>query len=247
MLLPPASLLFLTGIGVLFARRYRWGIWLAALSVAGLAVLCLPVTGLLLARPFEAAYPPVDMAQLKAAGKNYMVLVLGGGRDLGAIEYPEAERLSNSSLQRIRYGAKLADASGMPLAVAGGAPKGGRFSEAALMRDFVVNELKAQVALVEDGSNTTYENAALAGEKVRQLGIPGVILVTDVTHMPRAAAAFRSTGLQVVPAPMRFQASAPIGPEDFIPSSDGLEKTHRVSREVVGMAWYRLREAVLSR
>ncbi len=241
LLLPPASLLILAALGLGFARRRQWGPWLGFASLAALAVLALPVVGTLLARPFESAYPPLQWQRIGLQpGNNYMVVVLGGGRDLGALEYPEGERLSPVSLQRARYAAKLSASLGVPLAVSGGAPKGGRYSEAALMSDFVTRELKQQVALVEDRSTNTRENATFTSEKLRQLGVTDVLLVTDVTHMPRAAGAFRATGLRIVPAPMRFHADAPRTLNDFLPSSEGMEKSHRVLRELLGLLWHRV-------
>lgn len=207
-----------------------------------MALFSLPITGLLLAQPFEAHYPPLEWRGLKLQDeKRCMVVVLGAGRDLGALEYPERERLSSASLQRVRYGAKVASALGVRLAVSGGAPRAGHNSEAALMRDFVVDELKQQVAVVEDRSSNTRENAAFMSEKLRPLGVTRIVLVTDVTHMARAVWAFQRTGLDIVPAPMRFDSQAPRQPTDFIPSSEGMEKSHRVLRELLGMLWYRLR------
>jgi uncharacterized SAM-binding protein YcdF (DUF218 family) len=84
----------------------------------------------------------------------------------------------------------LAARTGLPLAVSGGSPNGGALGEALLMKNLLENGFRQRVTLVEDKSFDTRQNAlyiakALAGSKVRT-----VVLVTDVTHMPRAARAF---------------------------------------------------------
>lgn len=248
LLLPPASLLLVAGAGLWFGRSRRWGLWMAAVALAALALLSMPVTAVMLARPFEAAYRPLNEASFRPEpGGHYMVVVLGGGRDLGAVEYPEGERLSNGTLQRVRYGARLARALRLPLAVAGGSPGGGSESEAGLMRKFVTEELRQPVALVEDKSRNTQENAAFIARERGRLDFTHVIVVTDVIHMPRAVRSFESAGLSVVPAPMRFFASAPWRAQDFLPSSEGMDKSHRVLYELLGMLWYRLRQSAPSR
>jgi uncharacterized SAM-binding protein YcdF (DUF218 family) len=223
-----------------FGRR-RWGRWLAGIALAALAVLAMPFTASLLTAPMEQAYPPLDIAAAQKSRKaGVTIVVLGGGRDLGALEYPDAERLSNASLRRARYGALLARVLDAPLAVSGGRPTG-RHSEAALMKQFIETELRQPVALAEEDSLDTMQNALFLGRRLIPAGGRDVILVTDVSHMPRAARTFRSAGFNVVAAPTHYSAGAPTGALDFLPTADGLERSTRILRELLGEAWYRLR------
>ncbi len=106
LILPPASLLILIALGLWFGSR-RWGRWLAGASLVVLTLLSIPAVGILLGTPFERAYPPLDIGAMKSRPKEgVVVVILGGGRDLGGIEYPEGERLNNASLRRARYGAR---------------------------------------------------------------------------------------------------------------------------------------------
>jgi uncharacterized SAM-binding protein YcdF (DUF218 family) len=59
-----------------------------------------------------------------------------------------------------------------------------------------------------------------------------------VTHMPRADRAFRSFGLNVIPAPLHFHAAAPLNATSFMPTADGLRKSNQVLRELLGELWY---------
>lgn len=245
LILPPGVFFVLLAAGLIWGRKHRWARWLAACSLAAFALLTLKVIAYQLVAPFEARFPPLDMEVVKRlAPAQAMIVVLGGGRTLGALEYPEHETLSAGSLRRTVYAAQLAARTGLPLAVSGGSPSGGALGEAELMKSLLENGFRQRVTLVEAKSFDTRQNAryiakALAGGTVRTL-----VLVTDVTHMPRAARAFEAAGLKVVPAPVYFRASAPLNVTDFLPTVDGLELSHKVSRELVGAAWYRMRRAL---
>jgi uncharacterized SAM-binding protein YcdF (DUF218 family) len=245
MILPPGVFFLLLAAGLIWSKKHRWARWLAALSLVAFISLTLKVVAYQLVAPFEARFPPLDMKVVNSlAPEESMIVVLGGGRTLGALEYPEGETLSAGSLRRTVYAAQLAARTGLPLAVSGGSPNGGALGEALLMKNLLERGFKQRVTLVEDKSFDTRQNAryigkALAGGKVRT-----VVLVTDVTHMPRAARAFEAAGLKVVPAPVYFRATAPLNVTDFLPSVDGLELSHNVSRELVGMLWYRMRRAL---
>ena len=244
LILPPASLLILIALGLWFSRR-RWGRWLAGTSLVVLTLLSIPAVGILLGTPFERAYPPLDLAAMKQRPKeNLMVVILGGGRDLGGVEYPEGERLNNASLRRARYGARVARELGLPIAVSGGAPSGGKYSEAALMQTFIEAELRMRVAVVEASSRDTRQNALHLLPRLQKLSVRSVVLVTDVTHMPRAARTFRAVGFDVTPAPLDYHADAPRGVWQYLPAADGLEKSYRVIRELLGELWYRLMRLV---
>lgn len=127
--------------------------------------------------------------------------------------------------------------------VAGGSPGGGVLGEAELMKNLLENGFRQRVMLVEDASFDTRQNALYTAKALAGRNIRTVVLVTDVTHMPRAARAFEAAGLRVVPAPMHFHASTPLNVTDFLPSVDGLELSRIALHELVGAAWYRMRRA----
>ena len=233
--------------GLFWGRRHRWARWLAAASLAAFVLLTLNVVAYALLRPFEERWPPLDAKVAKAlAPGQAMIVVLGGGRTLGALEYAEGETLSAASMRRTAYAAQLAVQTGLPLGVSGGAPSGGVVSEAQLMKNILENAFGRRVALVEDSSFDTRQNALYTARAlaVRKMGT--VVLVTDVLHMPRAARAFETAGLQVVPAPVYFRASAPLNITDFLPSTDALSLSRYALHEWVGAVWYAMRGAIAS-
>lgn len=245
LILPPTLFFGLMAIGLWQGGKKRWGRWLTAGSLIVFVLLSLSAVSRLLVQPFETASPPLDSARIRDLPRQgAMIVVLGGGRRLGALEYPGGETLGAPSLERSRYGARLAKMTGLPLGVSGGKPDGGNLSEAALMKDFIETELKQPVAIVEDQSFDTRQNAQYMLARLAPRKIDTIILVTDVLHMPRASQTFESLGMKVIPAPMDFRATAPLSVLDFLPSAGGLRLSAYVFHELIGEVWYRARRAV---
>jgi len=243
--LPPGLFFVLLAIGLWQGPKRRWARWLTIGSLIAFVLVSLPAVAYLLARPFETAWPPLDPARLRGLpSEGTMIVVLGGGRTLGAIEFPEHETLSSASLERSRYAAKLAKESSLPLGVSGGKPGGGQISEAVLMQRLIQDEFGYPVSVVEDASFDTRQSARFMAGRLEQLGKHTVVLVTDVMHMPRAARAFESLGLHVIPAPMNYCATTPLRLPDFLPSVQALKLSRYVLHELIGEAWYRWRRAV---
>ena len=242
LILPPGIFFVLLAAGLFWSRKHRWARWLAGVSLAAFVLLTLKVVAFALVAPFEARWPPLDpQAARRLAPAQAMIVVLGGGRTMGALEYPEHETLSAASLRRTVFAAQLAERTGLPLAVTGGSPDGGKLGEADLMQALLERGFRQRVALVEASSFDTRQNALYVAKALAARNIGTVVLVTDVLHMPRAARAFEAAGLKVLAAPMYFQASAPLNVTDFLPSSSALELSRYALHELVGAAWYELR------
>jgi uncharacterized SAM-binding protein YcdF (DUF218 family) len=70
-------------------------------------------------------------------------------------------------------------------------------TEAEVMRDLLLEAgVPAEALRLEDRSHNTHENIALAGPILRDLGVSGVVIVTDATHAPRARLIARGLGLR---------------------------------------------------
>lgn len=245
LILPPGVFFVLLAAGLFWGGRHRWGRLLAVGSLVAFVMLSLNAVGYALVKPFEDRWPPLDSAVAKGLGpERAVIVVLGGGRTLGALEYPARETLAAASLRRTAYAAQLSARTGLPLAVSGGKPGGGVLGEAELMKNLLESGFRQIVTLVEDQSFDTRQNALYVAKALAQRNIRTVVLVTDVSHMPRAARAFEAAGLNVVPAPVHFRASAPLNVTDFVPSVDGLELSRNALRELVGAVWYGMRRAI---
>lgn len=239
LILPPAGplLLVLLGLWLMRSKSRRWqgaGLWLATLSVLVLLVLSLPVVGNALMAPLET-HPPITTAQLQRA---QAIVILGGGTYYAAPEYG-GDTVSYYTLERLRYGARLARASRLPLLVTGGAPFGGR-PEAEAMREALEQDFGVKVRWVETASRDTAENADLSAPLLKAAGVTRIALVSHGWHLPRAVALFEKLGLEVAPAPTAFSTGSPSWVEDVLPR--GLVRSRTALNEYLGQLFNRLKE-----
>ena len=93
--------------------------------------------------------------------------------------------------------------------------------------------------LLENQSRTTYENAICCRDLLAKREIRRIVLVTDATHMPRAARCFRAVGFEVIPAPCNYRAGwFRLAPGEFLPSPDAAANLGTVCHEWFGLVWY---------
>jgi len=246
LILPPAGPVLLALFGLWLARsdssrweaqRRRWrhaGLTLAALSLLGLFALSLPVVGNALMAPLEP-HPPITRAQLQRA---QAIVVLGGGTYYAAPEYG-GDTVGYYTLERLRYGARLARESRLPLLVTGGAPFGAR-PEAESMRETLESDFGVKVRWVEAASRDTAENASLSAPLLKAAGITRIALVSHGWHLPRAVPLFEKQGLEVIAAPTAFSTGSPSLLEDLLPGA--MLRSRRALSEYLGQLYNRLKE-----
>lgn len=216
LILPPAGplLLALCGLWLTRAKSWRWqhgGRWLATLSLLGLLLLSLPFVGNALMAPLEP-HPPIAPEQLL---RVQAIVILGGGSYHAAPEYG-GDTVGYTTLERLRYGARLARQSGLPLLVSGGAPYGGR-AEAESMKAALEQDFGVKVRWVETASRDTAENASLSAPLLKAAGVARIALVSHGWHLPRAVPLFAKQGFKVIPAPTVFSTPAADPLLDWLP------------------------------
>jgi uncharacterized SAM-binding protein YcdF (DUF218 family) len=238
LLLPPASLLLLALAGLLVSRRRpRAGRALAAAALLALVLLALPIVAAPLLRSLQIHPPLPPGADARGA---QAIVVLAGDARRGAEEFGGAT-LGRLSLERARYAAALARATGLPVLTSGGVAHFRQPAMGRMLADFLGGELGVQVRWVEDASTDTLENARRSAGILGPAGVRRVLLVTHAWHMPRAAAAFEAAGLEVVPAPTGAREPQPAEPGAFVPSARALQESAWAVHEWIGRAWYSLR------
>ena len=231
LVLPPAGPLLLALAGLLLLRRApRTGRALAWTGVLALFALSLPAIAWLLAQPYATA--PLD---LREAGRAQAIVVLGGGLRRDAAEYG-GDTLGRLTEERVRYGARVARATGLPVLVTGGVPMGASTSEAAAMRNALEREFGVPVQWVEGGARNTHENATRSAKLLRGRGVSTVVLVGHAVDMPRARAEFADAGLETVPAPTHLPGRLEPLVGDFLPSVAALQLSHHVLYEHLARA-----------
>jgi uncharacterized SAM-binding protein YcdF (DUF218 family) len=202
LVLPPTSLLLVSVLGLLLIRRRpRFGATLAWIGVLAILVLSLPITASKLMNTASTA-PPLDYAAARAA---QAVVILGGGRRY-APEYG-GETVSEWTLERVRYGAKVARELGLPILVTGGVVYGEGASEAQLMAVALQTSFGVPPKWIEGRSRDTHENAVFSAEILREAGIDTVVLVTHDYHQRRGLAEFAAARIRSIPAPVTLAPS----------------------------------------
>lgn len=169
-----------------------------------------------------------------------MIVVLGGGRELADPGWG-SDQPSLLALERVRFAARLAKASGLPLLTSGGLHFGAPPSEAALMAEVLARDYDVPVRWQEGLSRTTWENATHSAELLKQAGIARVVLVTQAWHMPRSRWSFEQAGLQVISAPMGFLGTPNGRPAGgWLPESKAAWQNGLLLNEAVGLLAYRM-------
>ena len=233
--LPPVAPLLLAFAGLALAGRHpRAGRRIALAGVLALWLLATPIVGDFLGRSLDRT-PVLDVGH--AAASAQAIVILGGGTRRFAPEYGGAT-VNRITLERLRYGARVARATRLPVLVSGGAVRGAP-PEALLMRNVLVNELGVAVRWVETRSHDTHENAVDSAKILAASGVHRVILVGHSFDFPRSRREFEATGIEVISAPI---AIAPpldeTGIGDYLPSLKGLEVSYYAIYEILANVLY---------
>lgn len=241
LLLPPLNLLLLGGAGWFLLKRRRpvLGKALIFTATTALWLLSTPLVAYKLISALEASIQPASPAGCRPQA----IVVLGAGTYGDAPEYG-SDTVPALGLERLRLAAHLQRRTQLPILTSGGRPDGGKFSEAALMKDVLENDFKAPVKWTEDMSRNTREDATFSQQILQQAGVGSIYLVTQAWHMPRAQHSFSKTGLCVVPAGTGFKAHyhlANLNILAFLPSAVALHDSHLFMHETIGLIWYRLK------
>lgn len=199
LILPPLGPILLILAGLLVSRRLprRGRLLTGAGLVISIALMTPASVGLLLAD--LERYPPITR---EALGQADAIVILAGGMRSHAPEFGEGT-VNSRTLERLRYGARLAHQSDLPVLVTGGAPLGGT-AEAEWMKRSLQEDFGVTVRWVESASLDTRENALFSARMLQPDGVRRIALVTHAAHMRRAEAWFRSAGFEVLPAPTAY-------------------------------------------
>jgi len=242
LILPPTGPVLLALFGLWLSRSCRSRRWqyggaaLATLSLLGLLLLALPVVGNALMARLENQ-PPITPAQLQ---RVQAIVILGAGSYYAAPEYG-GDTVSHYTLERLRYAARLARESRLPLLVTGGAPFGGR-AEAESMREALEKDFGMKVRWAETAARDTAENASLSAAMLKAAGVTRIALVSHGWHLPRAIALFEKQGLEVTPAPTAFSTGSPSLIENLLPG--GLNRSRQALNEYLGQLYNRLKDII---
>ena len=239
LILPPLLPFTLILFGLLLGKRRpgasRGLIWTGL--IAGILLITPASVGWML-EPLE----PRQALKLPAAREAQAIVILGGGRTSNAPEYG-GDTVNRLTLERLRYGAKLAHQTGLPILVSGGAPSG-IVAEAILMKTSLQEDFGLSVRWTEPSSLDTRQNARYSAQQLRVSGVERIVLVTHAAHMRRAQEEFEANGLTVIAAPTAWLGPREGGDDgEVIPSMPSPAAAYAgwyAVHEWLGLAVYRL-------
>jgi uncharacterized SAM-binding protein YcdF (DUF218 family) len=182
--------------------------------------------------------PP--LTDLNAARSAQAIVVLSAGASPGAVEYGGV-RLDEYSLVRLRYAAHLQRLLNLPLLASGGPVRDTGTTYAATMKVALEQDFGVPVQWIEEKSRNTAENASESAAILKAAGVQKIVLVTHASHMPRSAALFRATGLEVIPAGTDYTRVTNEIPRDLVPRMSALATSYLAFYEALGQIWYAIR------
>ncbi|KQS81279.1 hypothetical protein ASG25_07300 [Rhizobium sp. Leaf384] len=243
LLAQPLSLAFalvLSGCISTAAGFQRLGLVLSGLSTVILCVTLFTTTGSVLLQRLEDRFPrppalPADISCLIVLGgafENEVMATRGGFEfNQAADRFVEALRIA-----RLVPGARILVSGG------DGSLSGSFEGDAdAAARFFPAFGIPLDRLIREDGSRTTFENAANTKTLLAQKGLSNCLLITSAFHMPRAVGLFRNLDIAVIPwaTDYRTTGKASFGLDLTQPALNAQLTTTAV-REWIGLLAYAL-------
>jgi len=233
LILPPTGLLIAALVALALAGRHpRAGRRVASACVGLLLLLSMPAVGTLLNYALDRS----QALDLSSKHDAQAIVILGGGVRRYANEYG-GPTLSGLTLERVRYGARVARATGLPVLVSGGAVRD-LPAEAPIMRDALIKEYGVAVRWVESRATNTRENALYSSAMLQAAHVDRIILVGHSFDFPRTRHEFEAAGIKVVPAPIASASLSTISLGDFIPGLGGLQRSYFACYELLANAVY---------
>jgi uncharacterized SAM-binding protein YcdF (DUF218 family) len=242
MLAPPALPFLITAAGLLLLHfKPRTGKTLAWVGLLLWMFISSPFGTELMTAPLEI-YPPITPRQLTEV---QAIVILAGGQRHTNEEFNGGPTVNRLTLERVRYGARLARQTSLPVLVAGGAPTG-MHPESTLMAETLKTDFGIEAKWMETRSLDTEQNALNSAVILKKAGISRIALVTHAAHMRRAVGEFEAAGLTVTPAPLSFMSDGPRGEEffDYWPNMSSAYVGWYAMHEWLGIAAQKLRLAI---
>jgi uncharacterized SAM-binding protein YcdF (DUF218 family) len=237
LLLPPLGFLLLGLVGLSISRGWHRGSRiLVGIGLAGLLVLAVPAVPDLMLVALERSISPAPGNAAPPAA----IVILSGDARLAAGS-PLRTVLGPLTLERLRCGAELARATGLPVLVTGGSIDDHGEALGSVMARDLIQDFGVPVRWVEATARDTWENAALSEAMLRQAGIGSVFVVTQGWHMPRALTAFRHLGLVATPAATPLNVPPRLGWAMLVPQASAWTRSYYAMHEWIGLLWYQMR------
>ncbi|MGB0582611.1 MAG: YdcF family protein [Limisphaerales bacterium] len=245
---------FFEPLGMIWVVLIGYGVWLyrhqrkrETIFIAGVVLFiwvmgATPFSALLLAG-LERPYAGLEFDDVPRADA---VILLGGGATVSRYEASKMHLTPSGDRVIMAYDLMLAEKA--PVMVVGGGSvsyKGDNFVLSEITRDWLVsNKLEPGNVIALPHCKDTHDEALFVAEMAKTNGWDQLLLVTSATHMRRAAATFRTQGVNVFEVPCNFHTL--VGrfggyTVTIIPKPGGFEKMGNYLHEKIGWFYYRMR------
>jgi uncharacterized SAM-binding protein YcdF (DUF218 family) len=237
LVMPLGLVLILLVAALLFVRRgmKKTASGLLIMAVVLLWLASTPFVAERVYRELESRYPPVALADLPPGD---CIVLLGGA--VQAAMAPRVDIEFNESVDRVYKAAQLYRAGKSPYVVvtAGNQPwSTSPWDEADLLRDLLLEwGVPQEAVFLEGSSRNTRENAVYSKHVIDSINCQTALLVTSAAHMPRAVAAFRGVGIDIVPVStdVRVIDGNGLSALALLPDAKALDMTSDAIREWIG-------------
>jgi len=239
LILPPGIILVMLLFALLISRRSP--VVSSVLSITGillLIVLSMPLVARYLLINLQD-YPAIEINNLNTEQSEGTIVILGAGRYSSAPEYGFRDEVSTLTLERLRYGAALADKLKIPVLLSGGRRDANATSEAVMMNQVMVNIFNINPQYLEVTGINTFQQAMAVKKMLAAKPSQKIYLITHAWHMKRAVAEFSSQGFDVHAAPMGFAATSSIE-NLYLPTATALASSSRALHEYYALLYLKL-------
>lgn len=232
--LTQAALLLCVASVCLFLRRYRTAAAWAAAAALWAWISCTPAFAAWLQRGLVNQNPP----KVASSYPNTDAIVVLGGGAVPDSEIDWSYDGNRFQATRLGFGLELYRNRRAPIILlSGGKGEAKRMAEALRQQGVPANALRT-----EGASTNTHDNALYSAIILKREKRLGILLVTSVLHMPRAAAVFRQQGLTVIASPALGNGLQPVRMrENWRPQTSAMNLSKRCLREYFGLWYYELR------
>jgi len=243
-------LLFGLTVGVLLLygpkRIRRFGLAILTLLALSYWLAEVPVVAHLLATRFNApdsrqvvAADVADARAIVVLGAGIRNTFMAAGR---VVTEPDRQTIFNAvEAARIYH----LVAGGLPVIASGGRQRdaSGGDSESAILQQWLVQAgVPRERILLESGSRTTLEQAALVAPLLKARHLERFVLVAPAVQLPRAAAVFRVQGVEPIgaAAPYVFEEERGKAP-GWVPGGGALRISERATYDYLAWGYYWIR------
>jgi len=237
-ILPPGIIFVFLLFALLLSRRTPlFSFFISLSSIILLYVLSMPLTARNMLSGLQS-HPVIQLTDLTQGDSGSAIVILGAGRYASAPEYGYRDEISPLSLERLRYGASIAERLNLPILLSGGNRNAEATSEAVIMNQLMVSVFKINTQYLEINSTNTHEQGVEVRKKLVEQEIDTIYLVTHAWHMKRAVKEFTLQGFSVIPLPMGFAATSE-SENVYLPSAAALASTSRALHEYYALLYLR--------